>query len=75
MLVVGYEDGSVRQWNLQKQREEVSAKKLHKTSVSDVKFTNDASQVISASSDDAIMLVDAKTMKQKQTIYILDNSI
>ena len=75
MLVVGYEDGSVRQWNLQKWREEVSAKKLHKTSVSDVKFTNDASQVISASSDDAIILVDAKTMKQKQTIYILDNSL
>ena len=75
MLAVGYEDGSVRQWHLHRQREEVAAKKLHQSSVSDVKFSRDGLKIISASSDDAVIIVDSKTMRQAQTIYVLDNSL
>ena len=63
VLVVGYEDGSVRTWELSKWREGLKAKKLHSSKVSDVKFTQDGSRIITASSDDSIILLDAKTMK------------
>ena len=48
---------------MHKQREEVAAKKLHKSSVSDVKFTRDGLKIISASSDDSIIIVDSRTMR------------
>ena len=74
-MVVGFEDGSLKQILLSKYGEGPVSKNLHKTQVSDVKFSKDASKIISASSDDSIILIESKTMKLLEKIHILDNSL
>ena len=74
LMVVGFDDGSLKQIMLSKWREGPVAKNLHKTQVSDVKFSKDASKIISASSDDSIILIESKTMKILEKIHILDDS-
>ena len=73
-MVVGFDDGSLKQIMLSKWREGPVAKNLHKSQVSDVKFSKDAARIISASSDDSIILIESKTMKLLEKIHILDDS-
>ena len=60
---------------MEAKKQVAAAPTLHTSAVYCVKFTNDGTKIISASSDDKIRIIDMKTLKLSSDIHILDSSL